>query len=226
MTQARPGLADAVDWRLYYVTDSAMSGGPAHVPGMVEQAVLGGAGVVQVRDKDLPGDEFLALARACVDAARRAADQTGRAPALVINDRLHVAEELGLHFHQGQDDGNIRQARRRLGPDLLIGLSISTDAQLAHELEDQTADVLGLSPLWDTPTKTDAAAGLGLDGAARLARRAGGRAKTVAIGGINARNAAQVIATGVDGVCVVSAITTAPDPRAAAAELLALWRIP
>ena len=64
MTQARPGLADGVDWRLYYVTDTALSGGPQKVPHLVEQAVLGGAGVVQIRDKDLPGHEFLTLAKA------------------------------------------------------------------------------------------------------------------------------------------------------------------
>ena len=85
MTQARPGLADGVDWRLYYVTDTALSGGPDKVPHLVEQAVLGGAGVVQIRDKDLPGHEFLTLAKACAEAAHRAQDQTGRPVALVVN---------------------------------------------------------------------------------------------------------------------------------------------
>lgn len=224
MTQARPGLADQVDWRLYYVTDTSMSGGPDRVPLIVEQAILGGVGVVQIRDKDLPYDEFLTLARACVEAADRAADATGRRAALVVNDRLHVAEELGLNFHQGQGDGDIRDARRRLGDDLLIGLSISTPEELVEELHDQTADLLGLSPVWATPTKTDAAPALGLDGAARLVRDTAARAKTVAIGGINAGNAAAVIGIGVDGICVVSAITTADDPRAAAAQLVSLWR--
>ncbi|HSO69340.1 MAG TPA: thiamine phosphate synthase [Arachnia sp.] len=224
MSQARPGLADGVDWRLYYVTDSALSGGPAKVPHIVEQAILGGAGVVQIRDKELYGTEFLALARACVDARDRAFDATGRSAAIVVNDRLHVAEELGLHFHQGQDDGDINQARARLGRDLLIGLSISTDAELDAELSTLTADVLGFSPLWATPTKTDAAPALGPDGAARLVMRTAGRAKTVAIGGINATNAVEAIATGVDGICVISALTTAPDPRAAADELFAFWR--
>lgn len=224
MSQASPGLADAVDWRLYVVTDTALSGGPDRVPYIVEQAALGGAGVVQVRDKHLPDADFLALTRTCRDAARSAEDVTGRPVALVVNDRLDVAEELGLHFHQGQDDGDIRQARRRLGTDLLIGLSISSLVELEAELADQTADVLGLSPLWATPTKTDAAPALGPDGAVRLIDATAGRAKTVAIGGINAATAPDAIATGVDGICVVSAIATAPDPRAAAAHLLALWR--
>lgn len=221
--QARAGLADAIDWRLYYVTDTALSGGPDNVPAFVEAAVAGGAGVVQVRDKELPDDAYRQLVHRCVAANERAHAETGRRAAIVVNDRLHVAADLGLHLHQGQDDGDIRHARLVLGEELLIGLSISTDDELASELADPTADALGLSPVWATPTKQDAAPALGLDGAARLARAARGSAKTLAIGGINLANAGSVIETGVDGLCVVSAITSSPDPRRAAAQLLALW---
>ncbi len=224
MSQAASGVADAVDWRLYFVTDSAMSGGPARVSWTVEQAILGGAGVVQIRDKQLPDAEFITLARACIQAAERACDQSGRRAALVINDRLDVAEELGLHFHQGQQDGDIREARRRLGEDLLIGLSISDIGQLELALVDQTADVLGLSPVWSTPTKTDTDPALGLDGAGRIVQRTAGRARTVGIGGINAANARSVIDIGVDGICVVSAIAAARNPQQSAAQLLALWQ--
>ncbi len=223
MTQAASGIADAVDWRLYFVTDTEMSGGPDRVPWTVEQAILGGAGVVQIRDKELSDADYLALSRACVEAAERAFDQSGRRAALVINDRLDVAEELGLHFHQGQSDGNVQETRRRLGEDLLIGLSISDIEQLETELADQTADVLGLSPIWSTPTKTDTDPALGLDGAGQIIRITAGRAHTVGIGGINAGNARSVIDIGVDGICVVSAIAAARNPREAAARLLSLW---
>lgn len=218
--RARPGLADQVDWRLYYITDTAQSGGHERVPFFVEAAVRGGAGVVQVRDKDCSDDEFLALARACQAAVERAADATGRQAALVVNDRLDVAAELGLHFHQGQSDGPVAWAREKLGADVLIGLSISNRHELDTELADPTADVLGLGPVWATPTKTDASPALGVDGLADLVQRTGTAAITVAIGGINRSNASQVWATGVNGICVVSAITGADDPTAAAAELL------
>lgn len=221
--QARAGLAEAVDWRVYFVTDSPLAGGPGRVPEIVEQAVLGGAGVVQVRDKDLDDDAFRALTRACVAANERAFDASGRLAAIVVNDRLSVAADLGLHFHQGQGDGDVREARRLLGEDRLIGLSISNFRQLETELADPTADVLGLSPIWATPTKADTDPELGLDGASALVRRLGRRAKAVAIGGINLSNAAQVIATGVDGICVVSAIAASSEPRAAARALLAQW---
>ena len=223
MTQAASGIADAVDWRLYFVTDTEMSGGPDRVPWTVEQAILGGTGVVQIRDKDLSNEEFLALSRACVEAAERAFDQSGQRAALIVNDRLDVAEELGLHFHQGQSDGDVQETRRRLGSELLIGLSISDLEQLETELANQTADVLGLSPIWSTPTKTDTDPALGLDGAAQIIRMTAGRARTVGIGGINVGNARSVIDIGVDGFCVVSAIATAKNPRDTAAQLLSLW---
>ncbi len=215
-----------IDWRVYFVTDTTYCGGLDRVPVVVEQAVRGGAGVVQVRDKDVDDAAFLQLTRQCLAAIDRAFDASGHRALLVVNDRLQVAEELGLAFHQGQDDGDIRDARRRLGSDAIIGLSISTRAQLEAELVDPTADVLGLSPIWATPTKTDAAPGLGLDKARRFADAARASHTVVAIGGINASNAADVIATGVDGICVVSAIAAAPDPEAAARELLEKWSTP
>lgn len=221
--RARDDVARAVDWRLYYVTDTALSGGPDRVAPIVEQAVLGGAGVVQVRDKHLDDDAFADLTRSVMLAVDRAFDATGRRAAIFVNDRLSVAERFGLHLHQGQSDGDIRATRDLLGEDALIGLSISTVTQLLTELADPTADVLGLSPIWATPTKTDTDAALGLDGARGLIALNGGHCPTVGIGGINASNARDVIDTGVDGICVVSAIATAPDPRAAAAELLSIW---
>ena len=216
----------APDWRLYYVTDTALSGGPERVPGIVEEAVLGGAGIIQVRDKELDDADFAALTRACIQGVERAFDRTGRTAAVFVNDRLAIAEQFGTHFHQGQGDGDISHARSVLGEDLLIGLSISHQAQLDAELADPYADVIGLSPIWSTPTKVDTDEALGLDGARQLVEAAGGQVATVAIGGINLSNAASVIATGVDGICVVSAIAAAPDPRAAATSLLALWSTP
>ena len=224
--QARRGLADAVDWRLYVVTDTALCGGLDRVPQVVEKAVRGGAGVVQVRDKQLSDDDFHALAVACRTALDRLHGETGLRARLVINDRLRVAEELGTDLHLGQDDAGMRQAREALGPDALIGLSVSTPAELEAELADPTADVVGLSPIWMTPTKTDAPPALGLDGARELVQAARATVKTVAIGGISAGNARSVIDTGVDGICVVSAVAAAPDPEAAARELLSLWRKP
>ena len=221
--RARPEYSADVDWRLYFVTDTALSGGIDRVPAVVEEAIIGGVGVVQVRDKDLDDDDFARLTRDVMLAADRAFDVTGRRVDIFVNDRLDIADHFGLHLHLGQSDGDIHRARARLGDDTLIGLSISNEAQLLAELADPTADALGLSPIWATPTKTDTDPALGLDGARRLVDLTAGAAITLGIGGINADNARDVIATGVDGVCVVSAIAASPDPRAAASRLLSLW---
>ena len=226
-----------VDWRLYLVTDPHLGGGRDAVPDIVFQAVLGGVGVVQVRDKECDDDEFAARAAAVADAARRAGAEVGRDVPVFVNDRLDVARELGLHLHIGQRDVSFARARAELPGHLMLGLSIESDAQLdaawagprsavgSPGLEPAPApSVIGVSPVWSTATKTDTAPALGPEGADRLARAAHlGGVPAVGIGGVSSANAGRLAGTALDGVCVVSAIMAARDPRSAAADLLARW---
>lgn len=220
-----------VDWRLYLVTDPHLGGGREKVPDIVFRAVLGGVGVVQVRDKESDDDEFTDRAAAIADAARRAGAEVGREVPVFVNDRLDVARELGLHLHIGQRDMPFARARAALPGELMLGLSIESDAQLEAALAgSDTANpapapsVIGVSPVWSTATKTDTAAALGPEGADRLARAAHLRGvPAVGIGGVTAGTVGALARTALDGVCVVSAIMTAPDPRSAAADLLARW---
>ena len=215
-----------IDWRLYYVTDPDLSGGRDRVAHTVEQAVLGGATVVQFRDKNADDDTFRKGVLACREAIESAVAKGAAGAELFVNDRLGIAVELGTHLHIGQSDGDPAVVRKALGPDRLLGVSVSSRAELDAIAAIGCADVVGLSPVWSTSTKTDTAPALGLDGVrALLAARPAGL-PAVAIGGINATNAAEVIATGVDGICVVSAIATATRPREAAARLKELWEKP
>ena len=215
-----------IDWRLYYVTDPDLSGGRDRVAHTVEQAVLGGATVVQFRDKNADDDTFRKGVLACREAIESAVATGAAGAELFVNDRLGIAVELGTHLHIGQSDGDPAVVREALGPDRLLGVSVSSRAELDAIAATGCADVVGLSPVWSTTTKTDTAPALGLDGVRELlaARPAG--LPAVAIGGINATNAAEVIATGVDGICVVSAIAAATRPREAAARLKELWEKP
>ena len=215
-----------VDWRLYYVTDPGLSGGRDRVAHTVEQAVLGGATVVQFRDKNADDDTFRKGVLACREAIESAVAKGAAGAELFVNDRLGIAVELGTHLHIGQSDGDPAVVREALGPDRLLGVSVSSRAELDAIAAIGCADVVGLSPVWSTSTKTDTAPALGLEGVRELlaARPAG--LPAVAIGGINATNAAEVIATGVDGICVVSAIAAATRPREAAARLKELWEKP
>nr|WP_313313372.1 thiamine phosphate synthase [Dietzia maris] len=221
-----------VDWRLYLVTDPHLGGGRDAVPGIVHEAVLGGVGVVQVRDKECDDDEFATHAAAVAESVARACTETGRDVPVFVNDRLDVARELGLHLHIGQRDVPFAAARAALPDGLMLGLSIESDAQLAAAMTGPgpAPDVIGVSPVWSTATKTDTADALGPEGADRLARAAhsyrrpgGPGIRAVGIGGVTPETVALLAATELDGVCVVSSIMAAPDPRAAAADLLARW---
>lgn len=229
MTRRSLALAAATDFSLYHVTDSALSGGIDAVPSVAAAAVRGGAGVLQLRDKDVTDADFAELVRACRAAlmAELGRETGGRVP-LFVNDRLGVAAELGCHLHLGQHDAPIGEARAALGEQLMIGLSASAVDQTRSALAEGRADVLGLGPVFATGTKPDAAPPLGLEGlSACLAtwplqgRQGPAGPVSVAIGGIGPRNAADIAATGVGGICVVSAIAAAEHPDTAAAALRA-----
>jgi len=201
----------ALDLSLYLVVGQGDCAGRPLLD-VVAAAVAGGVTLVQLREKHLPSGEVAALARDLVGLLRPLAVP------LIVNDDLEAAlaaDADGLHV--GQQDTAAVEARRRLGPDRILGLSISNDTE-AEAVDPALIDYLGLSPTFATPTKRDAAPALGLAGTARLRRR-WPAIRCCAIGGINAANAAEVMATGVDGLAVVSAIAGAPDPRAAAAAL-------
>lgn len=202
------------DPTLYLVTDTELCR-PRPVADVVRAAVAGGVTAVQVRDKFASRRDLLALVRAVQSAV---ADTPG--VRVVVNDALDVALLSGADgVHVGQDDLPAAEVRALLGPERLLGLSVSSRAELdaALTLPAGTLDLIGLSPVWGTPTKPDAGPALGPAGVAELASaaRAEGLA-TVAIGGISDDRAAEVAATGVDGICVVSAVCTAADPAAAA----------
>jgi thiamine-phosphate pyrophosphorylase len=207
------------DLALYLVTDTVLCR-PRPVADVVRAAVAGGARTVQVRDKTASRRELLELTRAVLAAVAGEPGVT-----VVVNDAVDVALLAGADgVHVGQDDLPAGEVRRLLGPDRLLGLSVSSPAELdvARALPEGTVDLVGIGPFRGTPTKPDAGAPLGAEGVGQLARaaRAAGL-RSVAIGGIDAANAEEVAATGVDGVCVVSAICTAADPAAAARALRA-----
>ena len=198
------------DYSLYLVTDRALSLGRSTVE-VVRAAIRGGVSCVQLREKGCSTREFMDEARLLK------ALLAGTGVPLFINDRLDVALAVGADgVHLGQNDLAIADARRLVGNRMIIGISAESVAD-AVRAEAEGADYIGASPVFTTPTKTDTAPPLGLDGL-RAIRRAV-QLPLVAIGGIDANNAAQVLRAGADGLAVVSAIVSAPCPRTAAAAL-------
>jgi len=209
MTHTR--LVQPEQLRLYLVTDDSLCRG-RDLTDVVLQAVQGGVTCVQLREKQLPTRDFV---------ARAIALKTLLAPLhipLVINDRLDVAlacEADGVHL--GQSDISVETARRLLPPQVFIGWSVEA-AQDVVRAAALPVDYLGVSPIFATPTKTDTHTPWGLDGLRQV--RTQTLLPLVAIGGIHAGNAADVVQAGADGLAVVSAICAANAPARAAAELL------
>jgi thiamine-phosphate pyrophosphorylase len=198
------------DLRLMLVTDAAMTARRGLLA-TVREAVAGGVTIVQLRDKDASDDDLVALARAL------RTELAPRSVPLIVNDRPVVAKAAGADgLHIGQEDGDPRAARLLLGPDAILGLSVTRAAEAAT-VEAGIVDYVGLGPVFSTATKADAAPPLGLDGLSAVGAML--PAPFVAIGGIDAANAASIMASGASGIAVVSAICAAPDPEAAAAAL-------
>lgn len=203
------------DLGVYLVTDRGCCG-PRGVEAVVRAAVAGGVTLVQLRDKGIDARPMLALGRSLLEILRPAGI------GLIVNDRIDVARALDADgVHIGQNDVPYAEARRQLGPTKIIGVSVGSEAE-AREAADCDADYVGVGPVFATATKPDAGIALGPGETARLARLAHHRA--VAIGGIDATNAAALYAAGLEGVAVVSAICSAPDPGAAAQGFARLLR--
>jgi thiamine-phosphate pyrophosphorylase len=195
---------------VYLVTEESLSRG-RRTEEVALAALAAGVRVIQVREKDGP-------ARRALEVARELREPTRRAGALlIVNDRIDIAlacDADGVHL--GQGDVPLDVARVLLGEDALIGLSITAESQLAVA-DAPAADYLGVGAIFPTGSKADATlTGLPLLAASRLATTA----PIVAIGGIDATNVGRAIEAGADAVAVISAITGAPDPAAAAAALL------
>lgn len=206
---------------LYLVTDRALAGERSE-DAIIVAALSGGVGTVQLRGKDVSGRALMA-AGTRLGALVRATPvlaTTGQDRALVIvNDRVDVALSVDADgAHVGQDDLPAAAARRLLGPQRLLGVSVSS-VEEARQAAADGADYLGVGPIVSTPSKPDAPHPIGLRGLQAI--RAITDLPLVAIGGITVANAPQVLAAGADGLAVIAAIVAAADPAAAAHALAA-----
>ena len=198
------------DPTLYLVTDPELARGRSLVE-IVGAAVRGGTTLVQLRDKHADGRALLEQAR----ALKALLDPQGIP--LIVNDRVDVALAAGAAgCHVGQSDLPAEDARAILGPDAILGLSIDAVEQ-ARAADPEYVDYIAHGPFGATGTKPDAGAPVGASGIAAV--RELSALPLVAIGAIDAGNAAEAIRAGADGIAVVSAIVAAPDPEAASREL-------
>lgn len=199
-----------VDWRLYLVTDPVLCA-PHSVFEVVQAAVCGGVTVVQLRDKHATARDILAQAKQLKQWL------APRGVPLLLNDRVDLAWACHADgVHLGQTDMPAAQAREWLGPKAFIGLSVEHMEQVVAAKK-EPVDYIGISPVFKTPTKTDTHSPWGLKGI-RSARQMTDQI-LVGIGGIQLENVQSVLRAGIDGVAVVSAICSSPEPLVAARAL-------
>jgi thiamine-phosphate pyrophosphorylase len=207
-----------VDLRLYALVDPERANGLA-LDDLAARVAHGGATLVQLRDKHGSTRAMVEEARAIKAALR------GSGVPLLINDRVDVAlaaDAEGVHI--GQNDMAVEDARRLLGKDAIIGLSLKSVVQ-ANAAPLDLLDYVAIGGVYVTTSKDNPDPPVGIAGLRAIAGAVRARVSTFpicAIAGIDRSNAAEVIAAGADGVSVISALSMTPDPAAAARELRAV----
>jgi thiamine-phosphate pyrophosphorylase len=204
-----------VDIRLYGIIGPENTGG-RDIVACVEQAVAGGATIIQLRDKSSDAGKLVETARALMRALK------GTGVPLLINDRVDIALASGADgVHLGQSDMNVEDARRLLGSEKIIGITLKTDDH-ARALSEQDVDYACIGGIFATLSKKNPDPPVGLAGLARIAaiaRAAKPGLPVGAIAGIDRSNLRSVIDTGADGIAVISALFAASDIPTSAREL-------
>jgi thiamine-phosphate diphosphorylase len=199
--------------RVVVIPDARFAAG-ATIERLAAAALAGGADAIQLRAKGLARPDLVALGRRLAAACRE------HGALFFVNDDADAAFACGADgVHVGPGDSAPGQARVTLGAGGLIGVSVYADADLEQALAAR-ADYVAVGAVYPTQTKTIDV--VGLDGVRRLREKT--RLPIIAIGGVDATNAAAAIAAGADGVAVISAVCAAADPEAATRELCASVR--
>lgn len=199
-----------VDFKLYLITDRKQTKLP--LPEAVRLALQGGVPAVQLREKDLPVRELLALAQELRAVTREFGAK------LFVNDHVDVAvavEADGVHL--GSQSMPVDAARKIVGSKMLIGASTHS-AQEAKDAESRGADFVTYGPVFETPSKMHYGKPLGKSTIREVKYHVS--IPVFAIGGIKSGNVLQVLAAGADGVALISAILAAEDITAAARKFM------
>jgi len=194
---------------MYFITDSTNYSEEEFLH-RVEEACKGGVTLIQLREKDRTTKEYLVLAQKVHEITQRYDIP------LIIDDRVDVALAVNAEgVHVGQSDMPVKLARQLMGGDKIVGATAKTVPQ-ALEAYEQGADYLGVGAIYPTTTKVKTVL-TSVDTLKEIVKAV--PIKVNAIGGLNKDNIHVLKNSGIDGICVVSAIMKADNPKAAAEEL-------
>jgi len=198
-------------WNLYVITDLAMAA-PRSYPQIVREVLLGGANVIQIRDKTTPFEEMVEIGR----KIKPLFDEFGAT--FIINDNPYLAREIKADgVHLGQEDIPVDIAREIVGQDKIIGLSTHSKLQTIQALF-MDVDYIGIGPIFPTATKQYPYAPLGLDMIKWVSREI--RLPFVPIGGITSENILEICLLGATAPSVISAVMGKDDLTCATRELI------
>ena len=198
--------------RLTVITDTTVQTRYSHQK-LAEMACRGGADAIQLRDKNLPDDEFVAVAHRVREICHR------HGALLIVNDRVEAALRADADgVHVGRTDTPVRSARAMLGSSAIIGTSAGSVDE-AREAEKAGANYIGFGHIFATSSKHKATPPVGI--ATLAAACAAVKIPVIAVGGINETNLAEVMRSGAWGVAVVAAVCAAENPEIATAQLRA-----
>lgn len=203
-----------IDYRLYLVTDRKVLGDtPLEIA--VENAIKGGVTLVQIREKDCLGKEFLQYAK----DVKKVTDKYN--VPLIVNDRVDIALAIGAAgVHVGQNDMDASYVRNIIKDNMILGVSVSNKEDAIKAVKDG-ADYVGVGAIYETTVKLDAVS-VKLNMLKEIVDSID--IPVVAIGGINEKNIEEVLSTNIDGVAVISAILGKKDIINASINLLNAYK--
>jgi len=199
-----------MNYDLYIITDQKISHGKSHLE-VAEAALAGGATVIQFRDKEMKDSEAVVACRGIYKLTKK------KGVFFIVNDRVEIAKAVDAEgVHLGQEDMSFSSARKILGKEKIIGISVETVEQ-ALKAAEGGVDYLGVGPIYPTTTKPDAGSALGISRLKEIKNSV--NIPIVAIGGINENNLEEVLRAGADGVAVISAVVSASNITQACRKL-------
>lgn len=199
------------DFRLYAITGEQFHPGRSLLE-VMEEAILGGVDIVQLRDKTSNKREILGKARELRELTRR------HNVLFIVNDHIDIALAVDADgIHLGQDDLPLPEARKIMGSGKIIGISTHAIEE-AREAERDGADYIGVGPVFPTKSKVDVVDPVTTEYVREVAKEI--RIPFVAIGGIKLHNVDQVLEAGATRICVISEIVGSPDVRGTSGKLL------
>jgi len=203
--------AGEIDLSLYVIIDRRMIKGKSSIR-VTREAITGGATAIQLREKEMESRDLCHLASSLKKVAKK------KKALFIVNDRIDIAQAADADgVHLGQEDLPIKIARKLLGRNKIIGVTVRNLSQ-ALRAQKEGADYVSLGPIFSTRTKKNLPPPRGLKVIAQIKEKI--KIPLIAIGGINRDNVAKVMRAGADGVAVASAVVGAKNVRKSTQELL------